>query len=241
MIITPADINSYIFCPIRHFNPPKENRSISDIWCEKIREAIIKTEKRVLLHNSYITVKKINKKWDEVWWDYGFSNGIDIDRIKKLTVAASIKFLEYCKYDFSTDVFENLAVDVSLDKDFSNGVLIRSHIDIVKRDRRDKTKHIYLIDFNSIDESTMHTNIGIAAKILPYFINGCNLISYINIDFSKKKLKVSRYTFRKEDVERYTQSLFYISRGIRSRIAYPNMYNCKECGVCSGITSIRKQ
>jgi len=240
MIITPADINSYLYCPVRHFLKRKEKKDAADVWLDKIKEAIVRTEKRVLLHDSFITVKKINRVWDDVWWEYGFKVGMDVDKMKKLTVAASIKFSDYCKFDFSSDMFQTLGVDISLSKQYSSDIELRSHIDIVKRDIRDNTKHLYLINVDSLNEDTIHTNIGLAANIIPFFISGCEIIHYINVDFSKRKLKVSRYTFKEKHLSQYNQPIFYLARGIRSKIEYPNMFNCKECNICNEIPNIRQ-
>jgi hypothetical protein len=233
MIITPEQIDSYLYCPIRYFdfkNPPREEL---DIWRKKIKETILLTEKRVLMHDSFITVKKLINKWDDVWWSYAIENNVDVEKTKELSLKAAVKFTEYCRYDFSSDLFETMASDVYVDKEFSSDLVLRSRMDIVKRDLTDKSKHVYLINFEKVDRQTIHTNLKIIARIYPFFLGGTEIIYYLSLDFGGKNLTLNKFVFRKEELDKYHSALYYLCRGIKSKTKYPNIYNCKECNLCT--------
>ena len=238
MYLTPDDIASYVFCPLSYKKQVKISNKLT--FLEKcIRQTFIAGEQAACLKDSIVTPKKFMQEWDKIWWPAVAANrDLKMKRAEELTVKASYKFTDYCKYDVSDWMYPTLGTSVENDIRIGDSILRVSN-DVVKINLHKKNNNVVLVNFN---KGLMHKNTAFdpAIQARAYAMHkNADVIIHINVDISNKQdgVRLITSTFRKKDIDTIRKMLYYVEYGIRMKNFHANPYKCEECGECQVFTS----
>jgi hypothetical protein len=203
---------------------------------ECIRETIIRTEELCLLRESEITPRKMIRVWDSLWWPLASSLGIDMTEAKELSIKASSKFSDYCKYDLSDIHYVTVAAKAIAQRPVNSSVLHVS-TDILKVNVSSKTKNMVLVDFSRKNLTDLDLVIDpiIRSTAYGFYTGNKETVTYISVDITREssKLKVKVAFFRPEELEQIGKAVRLALQGIESKTRYANPWKCKECELCS--------
>jgi hypothetical protein len=236
MRLTPKDIELYSICS-RLFEKKEYNRvnPQEDIFFQSIKKAFILGEEQTLLKDTSISVKKLLRAWDNIWWPLVIEKNIDAKKAQEKTLIATNIFIDYCNYEFSDITWPTLGTNIQSEKKLKQNILV-SNIDIIKTNTNIKQKNTVLLNISNRNQSIheMALNNLIKSYIYPYYSGRKENIIYINLFIDQKNEKVipNIGTFYPEDINNIEKTLDYISYGIYYRIKNYNYKYCKECKSC---------
>jgi hypothetical protein len=236
MNLNPLDIACYIYCPVlqEKGNTEKVANHLTFLE-ENLRNAFIDAERNACIKDSIVTPRKLLSSWDKIWWPAVAANGgISMKEANKLSLTASSKFADYCKYDISDWMFPTAGVKAESQIKINRSIL-KATADVIKVDLNGE-KNTILINFNRKNLSLRGAAHDPAIKTIAYaFYSGKGeTITHIAIDLDEtsNKIKMITSTFRPEDMEGIRKMLYHVESGISSGIPYVNPYMCKECKLC---------
>jgi hypothetical protein len=240
MYLDPLDIACYIYCPVL-YKKRRSDKIVGKLTVveENIRQAFIDAEQRACLKDSIVSPKRLLAEWDNLWWPAAASAGINMTEASKVSLKASSKFADYCKYDISDWMFPTAGVQAESETHINSSIL-RATTDIVKVDLNGD-RNTVLVNFNKRKLSIVEAAYDPAIKATAYaFYSGRGeIITHIAIDIDEKKqnLKLTTSIFRPESMEEIRKMLYHVECGIRYSRYYPNPYACQECNICQNFIS----
>ena len=241
MRLTSRDIGAYIYCPTLYFKGRQDKiDSPLNIFERSIRDTFIDAEENVLLKDSIITVKKLMRSWDNIWWPLTMEYKLDVKKAEKKTLKATEKFIDYCNYEISDYLWPTVGVDVESQVYIKNNLLI-VHADLIKVDLKSNKKNTVLINFTNRRLSIRDAAFNNEIKTIAYgfYSGGGETITHINININEliNKVEMNISTFQPEDMVEIEKMLYHISSGIQNRVQYMNPHACERCNVCKEFKS----
>ena len=237
MYLNPLDIACYIYCPILLQKKRHDKISPRLTFAEQyIRKAFIYGEMNACLKDSVITPRKLLNAWEKVWWPSVTAAGtISIKEAHDISLKASHKFTDYCKYDISDCMFPTAGVEAESDVKIGQSIL-KATVDVVKVDLNEKNKNTVLVNFNrkGLSLSSAALDPAIRATAYAFYSGKGETITHISVDIDEniKDVKLTTSTFRPEAMEGIRKMLYYVECGISRGAFHANPYPCKECKVC---------
>lgn len=235
MRVTPEEIAAYVYCPMLLQKNRTSIVSPKLSFAEKgIRQAFIEGERNACLKDSIVDTRKLLRIWEKIWWPLASANKINLKDAAAISLKASSKFADYCKYDISDWGFPTAGVDIYSDVGLGP-VIMRAHADIIKVDLDHKNPSTVIINFNTRKLSLMTAALDPAVLATAYaFYKGGEDITHISINISEQQDKLSMITsaIRPSDILKIEKMLTHVARGIRNKNYYSNPFLCKECKVC---------
>lgn len=245
MILEPLDIAAYMYCPYLLEAKEKALEVIApplSPYEECIRETIIRVEELCLLRGSEITPRKMIRVWDSVWWPVVTSLGLDMKEAKELSIKASSKFADYCRYDLSDISYPTVCTKATSKKHLGSSVLHVS-ADIMKVDVTAQTKNMVLVDLSRKNLTDLDAVIDpiIRSTAWAFYTGHGETVTYVSVDVTgvSSKLKVKISFFRPEELEEIGKALKLAEQGIRQNIKYVNPWKCRECDICNSKSLMR--
>lgn len=235
MYLIPNDIACYMYCPLL-YSKRKHNKVIPPLgfFEEKLRDAFVLAEEVSCLKDSIVNSRRLHASWDKIWWPAAAKQKIKMKEADELSLKASRKFTDYCKYDISDWFFPTAGVDIEVEKHVNSAVL-KASVDVVKVDLNQR-KNTVLINFTNRSLSLGMAAIDPIARATAYaFYSGRGeTITYISVNINSKipNVEITTSTFRPESMDDIRKMLSHVQRGIASSSFYPSPYKCKECKQC---------
>ncbi len=241
MYLDPLDIACYVYCPTLQHKGRTEIIAKKPTFIEEnIRKAFIEAERNACLKDSIVTPRKLLSAWDRIWWPaVTAKGGITMKEASQISLVASHKFADYCKYDISGWLFPTAGVEARSEIKIGKSIL-KAKADIVKVDLDENNRNTVLVNFNRKGLTLRQAAMDPAIKATAYaFYSGKGeTITHISVDIDERQnnIKVTTSTFRPEAMEGIRKMLYYVECGISSGIRYTNPYSCQECKVCRDFT-----
>ena len=238
MYLDPLDIACYIYCPILQQKGKKDKIATPLTFVEEnIRLAFIEAERNACIKDSIVAPRKLLAAWEKIWWPAITQNKkISIKEAHNISLKASCKFADYCKYDISDWMFPTAGVQAESEVKIRGSVL-HATADIVKVDlNKNNEINTVLVNFNRKGLSLRQaaTDPAIKATAYAFYSGRGEIITHISIDLDETKNNINVITsiFRPEAMEGIRKMLYYVEYGINAKLDYINSYMCKECKVC---------
>jgi len=238
MYLNPLDIACYVYCPVLQQKRKPEIIAPKLTFTEKnLREAFIEAERNACLKDSIVSPRKLLSAWDKIWWPAVAEQGsLSMKEANKISLQASFKFTDYCKYDISDWMFPTAGVEAQSEIRIGQSIL-QATADIVKVDlNKNNNINTVLINLNrkGLSLKSAATDPAIKAIAYAFYSGRGETITHISIDVSEdqKNIKVTTSTFRPEAMEGIRKMLYHVECGIRSGVYHINPYQCQECNVC---------
>jgi len=237
MYLTPLDIACYIYCPVLQRKGRTDKIATKLTFTEEnIRSAFIQGERNACLKDSIVSPRKLLSVWDKIWWPaIGEKGGISMKEANNISLIASSKFADYCKYDISDWMFPTAGVQAQSENYIGQSIL-KATVDVVKVDLDGKEKNTILINFDrkglSLREAAMDP--AIKATAYAFYSGKGETVTHMAIDLNENKnnIKITTSTFRPKIMEEIRKMLYHVEYGIRSGIYHVNPYKCQECKIC---------
>jgi hypothetical protein len=233
MRVTTKDLQTFAFCPYLHSRGGTEIVPPLTIFEQNIRKSIMSAERRAMNKNSHVNPRKIGYFWEKYWWDAAAKIGLTPREIDKYCYPATLKFIDYCKYDISSELYDIAGVDIPSQVALNKGIL-DARIDVIKRSRKDG--QVILIDFSrtAMTRATMANDIDILATIYAFSEFGLDM-KYFCVDLSEsiQKVKIDACFFSVEEARKMGSTINYLSDGIHRQLNYKSYWQCEWCNKCS--------
>lgn len=234
MRLTTRDLYAFAYCPYLYWNRGTEKIVPPlNLFENNVRLSILAAEKRAMDKGSHVNPRKIGYFWERYWWSAAGKLNMTPREIDKACYPATLKFIDYCKYDISSELYDIVGVCVPSEVKLRRGILA-TEIDIIKLNR--KTNNLTLIDFTrkNMSRVKMISDIEVLSKIYAFSSLGVD-ISYFCIDLSKslQKVKISACFFDTEDSKNLGKIVNHLSDGIHRNVNYKCYWQCERCDKCS--------
>lgn len=233
MHITTRDLQTFAFCPYLYSRGGAEVVPPLTIFEQNVRKSIMGAERRAMNKGSHVNPRKIGYFWEKYWWEAAAKIGLSPREIDKHCYPATLKFIDYCKYDISSELYDIVGIDIPSQVALANGVL-DARIDIIKRSREDG--QIALIDFSrtKMTRASMINDIDILSTIYAFSEFGLDM-KYFCVDLSEslQKVKIDACFFTVREARKIRNIINHLSDGIYRGVDYKNYWQCKRCDKCS--------
>jgi hypothetical protein len=239
-ILTPQDIANYIYCPILQKSRKQKLFKPLTFFESCLRLALIEGERNALLKGNIVTPRRLLATWDKIWWSEAAKKDIPIKEAQRLTLKASEKLTDYCRYDLSSQVFPNIAVLTGAET-HKNKYIFQARTDIIKVNLTTSNKTTVLVNFTNRNLNIIEAALDpyIRSTVYMFNQNKGEHILHVNVDISNTqgKLRITSSNFSPKEIEEIGKMIYHIERAIGSNIYYMNPYKCKECKACQPFKS----
>lgn len=236
MQLTPEEISTYTYCPLLYYKGKVEKLYPRLNTFEMfLKDSFVAAEENALLLNSAVNTNKLISAWDKIWWPLAIKNKVSTEIAEKKTLLASQKFIEYCRYEFSSYTWPTIGVNIENKIPIGNSIL-NVKTDLIKINLEAKKKNTVLINFTNRDLSIRDAAFDNAIRIKCYgFYSGRGeTISHININISEKKnLKMSLTTIQPKDIIHIEKMIKGIEKNMYNKVSYMNSFACEQCKECA--------
>lgn len=238
MRITSSDILSFSYCPYSWKNKIKTPSSFRRFTTYEacVIKSILEAEKACLIQERLVDNRKINRKWDNIFWPKTAEIKMPMEEANKLSIKASMLFTDYCRYDFTNS--DNPTVGVGFSSElYENEAILVSSADILKVDLSIKNNNLTVIGFGNkkLSQRELFVNPFVWLTISPLYTKQKETIKYIYVGIleGKENLYVATCQFRYEELLKIKKYIKYYCDGIKQNIDYMNLARCEECKQCS--------
>lgn len=236
-ILKDIDLSSYNYCPIAYKNNYSYIKKLN-LFEECIRKSILLAESTSLIKDSMVTLGKIIKAWDKIWWPIVVKYSINYKEAEKYSLSAIKKFSDYCKYDITDEEHPTILVDIPIEIEIDNRI-IRTNIDLIKTNTKYKKKNLHIIDFTKkgLSQIEVASDPSILTASYLLFSHEKAIIKYTCIDLNEdnKKIHLSTATFRENDLLMAKKLIKHTLYGIKANIFIRKPWLCKECKKCPNL------
>ena len=235
-VVSPIQIASYAFCPYLLLKGQQDKLFPGlSVYESHIKKSILLAEEDALYKNTIVTVKRLSRAWDKVWWPYVATKGIKIQEAEKVTIKAMQRFMDYCKYEITDYLWPTIGTEIDSEM-IVEGSVLKSTADIIKVNLESKKRNTVIVGITNRTLSIRDAAFDnfIKASLLPFYSGKKETMTYINMNISEKNKEIETKvsTFQPEDMEEIEKATRYITIGIRKRIKYMNSFSCKGCNIC---------
>jgi hypothetical protein len=235
MRLKPDDIVSFGYCPYLYWRrgtarvvPPLST------FEETVRKSILVAEAKALKNNTFVTPRSLGNIFDHFWWPAAAEAKIAFAEAEKMSLKASLKFTDYCKYDVSSSLYATIGTNVPFEVRLPHGVLA-GNVDMIKLPIEGADKSIALIDMSRKGISNTQAMCDLAILSTVYaFQELKRSITYMCIDLSEnlEKLKIISSSFDRDGIKETERAIQYLSEGIYRGVNYKSGWMCGECTRC---------
>ena len=235
MQLRPSDIASFGYCPYLYWRrgtaqvvPPLST------FEDTVRKAVLAAEMKALKNGTHVTPRSLGSAWDKIWWTAAAAAKIPFVAAEKMSLGASFKFSDYCKYDISSSLFATIGTEVPFQVKLPHAVLA-GEIDMIKLPIDDSDRRVTLIDFGRKDVTRTQLANDLAVLSVVYAFRELNReITYMCVDLSEgiEKLKIVSSSFDKESIKETERTIQHLSEGMYRGVNYKSGWMCGECTKC---------
>lgn len=236
MIITPKDIAAYTFCPILYYKK-RQDKFLPHLTLfeRNLRQAFLLAEEQALLKDTIVSVQKLTRAWDNIWWPNAMVHKLDMVKARNTAMKATDRFIDYCNYELTDYLWPTVGVNVESSIDLGGATFV-AKTDLVKVHLEKNKRNTVLLNFTSRKLSIRDAAFDNLIKSTAYaFYTGKGeTITHLNVNINEdlKKIQMSISHFDKKDMEDIRKMIYYVKTGISSNVKYMNAKACEGCGVC---------
>ena len=238
MLLTPEEISTYIYCPLLYYkNKVRKIYPELNNFEELMKKTFVAAEENALLLKSAVNTNRLLSSWDKIWWPIAINNKMSMDKAEKLTLKATQKFIEYCRYEFSSYTWPTIGTNIENKINIGNSIL-SIKTDLLKVNLESKKRNTVLVNFTNKDLSIRDAAFDNAIRIKCYgFYSGRGeTMSHLSININEnKKLNIAITTLTPNDIKNIGKMIKYIEQGIYNKISYMNSNACSQCNECKNI------
>lgn len=236
MIITPKDISTYISCPLMYYKNAQEKiYPPLTFYEENLRQAFIKGEEKALLKDTVVSVKRLVRAWDNVWWPNVMKYKIDMKEGKKKSLKATERFMDYCTYEITDYLYPTVGANIESQVNI-NGSILKASVDVMKVNLEDNKRNTVLVNFTNKELSVRDAAYDNMIKSIVYafYSGGGEQITHLNVNINEnnRKIKINISNFQPKEIKQIERTIYHVHNGIRNNIKYMNPLLCKECKLC---------
>lgn len=237
MRISPHDIACFLYCPILFSKGMRPWKTLSVIEAS-LKKSFIEAERRVALKDSIVTARKLNTAWDSIWWPKAAELGLTSEQGNKVAIRAAIKLSDYCKYNITDWLYPTMGVEIDSQVKIGQCTLT-ARADLIKADLDSNRKTTILISFDNRDLTAREAVLDpiIRTTAYAFYRDRGEIITHIHVNLRDglEKLHVTTSIFGKSDMAQIQKVLYYVERGIYSKVQYANTALCEKCQACAGL------
>lgn len=239
--LTPTDIASYIYCPILYYRQ-RQDFLYPDmsLFEDSLKKSFIKAEEKSLFKDTIVSVHKLTRAWDSIWWPSILKNKIDKTTAEKTTVKAVGKFMDYCNYEITDYLWPTVGVDVISKINLGDNILEASS-DVIKINLEKNKRNTVLLNFTnkslSIRDAAFDNRI--KATAYAFWANKGETITHFNVNINEKQkdVDINVSTFQDKDLREIEKMVKHVSSCIYTGVRYMNPHMCERCNICPQLKS----